>query len=105
MSEFALIVTGREMRSDAPGKPIMTEEGERFWVTIEREGWVPATSRRCDDKRAVPGDVKTFPTAEAAEAFAKAWSGHPWWCSPRGEFEVVPVKPRYRKVLDGYDVA
>lgn len=100
---FALIVTSRERRSGAPGNPIMTAEGERFWVEIEEEGWVEATSSRCVDPEKVPARAKIFKTAEAAEAFAKRWTGHPWWCSPRGEFEVVPVRPKYRQVLDGYE--
>jgi uncharacterized membrane protein len=100
---FALIVTSRERRSGVQGNPIMTAEGERFWVERDAEGWVEATSSRCKDPEQAPAQAKVFKTVEAAEAFAKRWTGHPWWCSPRGEFEVVPVRPKYRQVLAGYE--
>jgi hypothetical protein len=97
---YAVIVTGKEMRSGAEGNPIVGREGERYWVCEDHWG---DTSSRCTDPARVAGDVKLFKTEAAATAFAQRWSGHPWWCSPTGEFEVVEIRPRYRKVLVGYE--
>jgi hypothetical protein len=100
---FALIVTGRERRADLPDKPVVGPEGQRYWVLEDRDGWVEASSSRCNNPAVVPGDVRQFKTEEAAAAFAKRWTGHPWWCSPNGEFEIVKVRPKYRQVLVGWE--
>lgn len=96
---FGLIVTGKEVPCADKSRPLMTQEGERFWVTLDYWG---DTSSRCDDASKVPGDVKLFETEEAAATFAKKWKGHPWWCKPRGEFQVVKVEAVYQPVLSGY---
>ena len=99
---FAIIVIGKEMRTTAPGQAIVGAEDERYWVVLEEGGWVEATSTRLSfHKDKIPPDLKTFKTAEAAENFAKKWTGHPWWCSPKSH-EVVEVEPVYKKVPDGY---
>ena len=101
---FAVIVHSKEML--AYDKSIMTKEGERFWATVDREGWVEASSSRARVNEGVPGDVMTWPTREDAEKFARRWKGHPWWCSPNGTFEIVELIPR--KVIEtkivGYEV-
>lgn len=101
---FGLVVESREAKSTAGHT--LTKNGERFWVTVEPEGWVDATSVRVDwVKEKVPYDLKTFPTREAAERFAKKWKGHPWWCNPNGNYEVVEVTQRYKTTPDGYSLA
>ena len=97
---YALIVEGKEARS-ANGT-VMAEEGEKFLVVKEPEGWVEADSCRWDGS--VGADVKKFSSREAAEKFARKWDGFPWWCVPNGNFEVVEIRPKYVKVLDGYEV-
>lgn len=101
---FAVVVHSKQML--AYDKSIMTKKDERFWATIEREGWVEASSSRMLSDDGVPGDVKTFTTQEEAEKFARRWRGHPWWCSPNGTFEIVKLIPR--KVIEtkivGYEV-
>ena len=99
---YAVIVTSSEQRSGSEGNPIITKDGDRFWACVEPEGWVEATSSRYVDDTHVPGDVKTFANEKAAETFAKRWTGHPWWCSPRGEFEIVMVEAIYKSVHAGY---
>ena len=99
---FAIKVTGKEMRTTAPGNSVVGAEDEKYWVVIEPEGWVPATSARCDfHKDKIPRDLMTFKSAEAAEKFAAAWEGHPWWCAPKS-YEIVKVDPVFVSVLDGY---
>lgn len=90
---YGVIVTSNEAKSGARGNPVMTKEDERFWATVEPEGWVEASSVRYGDG-VVPGDPLTFPTQERAEAFAKRWKGHPWWCVPNGQYEIVPLVAR-----------
>ena len=100
---YAVIVTSNERRSEVPGNPVVTRDGDRFWVTIEREGWVDATSSPCNDPRKPPADLKTWPTKEKASSFAKRWKGHPWWCDPKpDQFQVVRVERTTRQVHAGY---
>ncbi len=92
---YGVIVTSKEARSGMPGNPLVTTAGERFWVTVEPEGWVPASSCRVSSTGdSPPGDPKVFPSRERAEEFAKHWKGHPWWCIPNGEYEIVPLRAR-----------
>lgn len=93
--EYALIVQGREMKGDSGH--IMTRNNEWFLVLDEPEGWVPATSIHYSEGNSIRKDAKLFKTPEEAEAFAKTWKGHPWWCSPNGKFRVVEVEPVYGK--------
>lgn len=88
---YALIVVSKEMRSGAKGNPIVTSEGEKFVVCDESDGWVEATSSSY--RGSIPPDVKAFRSPAEAEAFAKKWKGHPWWCSPNGEYEIVELRP------------
>ena len=95
--QFAIIVTSQEVR-DNDGH-IMTKAGERFLLT---EGeWVDATSIRLPNED-FPKETKSFPSRAKAKAFAKRWIGHPWWCKPTGEYEIVEIKPAYKSILSGY---
>ena len=99
---YALIVHSKEVLGQS-GK-IMTQAGERFWVLVEKEGWVKATSVRHKDSYGIPEDIKVFDTPESAIKFAQKWEGHPWWCDPdHAHYEVVKIKTRYKQVFDGYD--
>lgn len=97
---FAIIVTGLEARSGFPCNSIVSNAGDRFWVTIEDSVGASSTHFRSYDE--VPRHAKTFMSSEVAEKFAKQWKGHPWWCRPSGEYEIVELHPKYRRVPDGY---
>ena len=101
---FAVIVHSKQTL--AYDKSIMTKAGERFWATVDREGWVEASSSRMLSEDRVPGDVMTFKARNAAEKFARRWKGHPWWCSPNGTFEIVELVPRkvIKTKIVGYEV-
>jgi hypothetical protein len=99
MNKFAIIVTGSEAKSNCGST--VGQEGQRYWVVIEREGWVEATSR--DYQRAVPNDVKLFDSETSARAFADRWNGHPWWCKPKS-YEIVKLQERYERIMTGYEV-
>lgn len=98
---FALLITGKEARSGVPGNPVVGAAGEKYWVTIEPDGWVEATSRRARTAADVPEDIKPFATVTDAENFANRWKGHPWWCIPCG-YEVIPVIPVYEQRQVGW---
>lgn len=104
--KYAVIVTSLEARSGVNLQPVVTEAGRKFWVLNEPDGWVEATSIQVDHPfhkdGSLPSDLKVFDTHEDAEAFARRWKGHPWWCRPNGEFEIVTVEPNTRQVVDGY---
>jgi hypothetical protein len=99
MTKFAIIVTGSEVKSSS--NSILSEEGQQYWVVIEREGWVEATSRHY--QRAVPQDIKLFDSEDDAKAFADRWEGHPWWCKPKS-YTVVKLQERYEHIMTGYEV-
>ena len=101
MHKFAVIVTGDEAFT-ASGE-VFTQKGQQFWVLIEPEGWVPATSIRYNEEDALPSKLKTFKTREAAERFATRWDGHPWWCKPIS-FKVVEIKEKFKRISDGYEL-
>jgi hypothetical protein len=102
-ARFGIVVTSREMKSDATGHPVVTRDGDRFWATAMEEGWVEATSARVTDQAEAPADLLTFETEAKARAFGKRWKGHPWWCSPQS-FEVVGVTPRMMSVRRGWTI-
>jgi hypothetical protein len=102
MKLYGLIVTGSEQRSGYDNT-IMTRRGEQFWVVIESDGWVPATSRGMKNRTDVPNDLKVWKTKEEAVSFGKMWKGHPWWCSPIG-FEVIEIEPKFKEIFDGYNL-
>ena len=107
MKKFVLIVESKEARS-GHNDTVMTRNGDKFLVTLEPEGWVEATSEIWSDlysKRGFPNSVKVFNSEEDAVKFAKRWKGHPWWCVPNGNYEVIEVTPRFRQVPDGYTAA
>lgn len=99
MTKFAIIVSGSEVKSVAGNT--LSAEGQRYWVVIEREGWVEATSRHY--QRAVPEDVKLFDSETSARAFADCWTGHPWWCKPKS-YTIVKLQERYERIMTGYEV-
>lgn len=93
---YGLIVTSRKAGA-------LTAEGQRFWVTEEPDGWVPATSERCIDPTQPPADLLTFETWVAARDFGEQWEGHPWWCRPKA-FTVIEVHVQTKQVFDRYIV-
>jgi len=99
MTKFAIIVSGSEVKSS--NNNTLSAEGQQYWVVIEREGWVEATSRHYQS--AVPADVKLFDSETSARTFANRWSGHPWWCKPKS-YEIVKLQERYERIMTGYDV-
>lgn len=102
-TQFCLIVYGREAKTN--DGYVVTKEGDAFWVeTDEPDHWVEASSSRCNDRSAVPGHIKTFQTREAAQEFAKRWKGHPWYCDPSGDFDVIEIVPQYVQVFSGWGV-
>ena len=98
---FTVLIESDEARSGAKGKPIMTNKGDKFWPTVDLDGWVEASSSRCIDENVVPRNTLTFLTKEKAEEFGKRWRGHPWWVVPIG-YKVIEVKPTFKQVKDGY---
>jgi hypothetical protein len=92
---YAVVVTSLEAKSTSG--TVITPAGTQFIATIEPDGWVPATSSRYTG--AIPADAKTFDTEEAAVNFAKSWNGHPWWCRPNGEYEVIQVTTATKSVV------
>lgn len=100
---FILIVESNEARSGVKGNPVLTKKGDRFLVENENEGWVEATSSRWREK--INKGAKLFETAAEAESFAHRWQGHPWWCRPNGNYEVINVKPVFEKITVGYERA
>lgn len=84
---------------------IVTYDGETNWVTEEPEGWVEATSHG-SGSNVVPNDVYKFKSEEAAHKFFERWltSYHPWYGKPNGYYEVVKLAPKYKKVVEGYDI-
>ena len=80
---------------------VVTKEGDGFWVTIEPEGWVPATSTHgYPDKP--PKEVKTWKTIDGANAFMRGWEGHPWYHVPK-TWTVVPIKQVMKEVFSHYE--
>ena len=100
-TRYALRVESREVLY-ADGD-VNTFEGAEFWVCVEPEGWVEATSSPYHGQMAP--DLLTFKTPEAAGRFAKRWDGHPWWCKPNGKFTVVPVRRKFVQCAAGYEEA
>lgn len=107
MSRYVVLVQSREARSGTAGRPIMTADGEWFVVVVEPEGWVEATSQSYKLGHPIPADAKPFFSKEAAERFAQRWKGHPWWCEPNGNYQVLEVKPKIRveRHVVGYEIA
>lgn len=107
MNKYALIVESAEARTGYDNS-VITQAGDKFLVTIEPEGWVEATSNRwtgsLNSSNGFPVNPKLFDSAEDANKFAHRWKGHPWYCKPNGSFEVVEVKPKFKQVLDVYQV-
>ncbi len=106
MSKFALIIESSEAISECYNS-VMTRTGEKMLVIEDSECGVEATSHywhsSYNDSEGFPPFTKLFDSVEAATEFAKRWVGHPWYCKPNGNFEVVEVTPRYKKVLKGYE--
>jgi hypothetical protein len=106
MSKFVLIVESKEARSGYDNS-VLTKAGDKFLVTIEPEGWVEATSSRwtgsLNESNGFPIRAKLFDSKDAAVKFGKRWKGHPWYCKPNGNFQVIEVKPIFKQVLDGYE--
>lgn len=105
MSKFVLIVEGKEARSRSGC--VVIPAGEKFLVVEEPEGWVEATS--CSYRgnlrrsRGLQSQAKVFDSVAAATEFAQCWKGHPWYCKPNGNYEVIEVRPVSIQVFDGYE--
>jgi hypothetical protein len=106
MSKFALIIESAEAKSEYDNS-VMTRTGEKMLVIEDPERWVEATSHywhsNYNNSEGFPPFTKLFGSVEAATEFAKRWVGHPWYCKPNGNFEVIEVMPRYKQVLKGYE--
>lgn len=102
-NKYALIVESKEAKSSSG--TVVTEEGDRFLVKKNPDGWTDATSVQwsyVSDLDCLSDELKVFTTKEAAIAFARKWTGHPWYCKPNGNFEVIEVLPVYKKSLVGH---
>lgn len=101
-TRYAVAVRLKEVRYESGD--LAVKSGEYGIASIEPEGWVEATCSKHADgvPDATPKDAKLFDSAESAEAFGKRWKGHPWWIQPDGHCVVIPVKPKYVRVLAGY---
>jgi len=96
---FVIIIIAKEARhSDGS---IATKEGEKF--VLEKGEWGPATKRYYDNK-SIGADTLIFKTEQAAIEEAERFKLHPWWVVKK-EYCIIKVKPRYKQVLDGYDIA
>lgn len=96
---FAIIIIAKEARhSDGS---IATKDGEKF--VLERGEWGPSTKRYYDNK-SIGADTLVFKTEQEAITQAEQFKMHPWWVVKK-EHRIIEIKPRYRQVLDGYDIA
>lgn len=82
---------------------VITKDGAWMWVTKDSNGWVEASSVHAHPKGPIPVTAKPFETREKAEAFARRWRGHPWWCIPNGTFKIIPVKVCTRPIFSHYE--
>lgn len=99
-AKFAVVVNSKQVK--AYDGSILTEEGARKLAIIEQDGWVEATSSGFTGT--IRADAKLFSTEKEAVDFAKRWEGHPWYCQPNGEYEIIEVVPEYKTIqqLIGY---
>lgn len=101
---YAVIYKCKEARYGLKDRTIITREGDEALLCIEPEGWVPATSRMFREGCGF-GDAVMFGTEEAAHTFMEKYRGHPWYSIPSGEYRLVALKPKFRLVPDGYELA
>jgi hypothetical protein len=101
MSKFAVCFKSQEACSSAGD--VVTREDEEYWVILEQEGWVEATSSPVSFDSAPPKDIKLFSSEERAHSFMTRWKGHPWYCSPKS-YEILEVEPVYEQRLKGYKI-
>lgn len=113
MSKFAIVFTCKLVMpvGARPFERALTEEGEQAWL-IESDGYRwGETFRTCPsviDRQHIPGSVILFDSREAAEAtFHKIKTKEsrigPWYVKPRGEFEIIEVRQKFKQVPDGYE--
>jgi hypothetical protein len=79
------------------GREVIVPEGTWFWVLEPATG--PEGGEEVEaDKGRMPHRVRTWATAEEAEAFArqlpKNRNGLAWYWKPDGSIQVFPVRPR-----------
>lgn len=103
MSRFIIFFKCKEAL--AYNKKVLTKAGELACVMTEPEGWVEATAWSVPDSNTIPDCAKKFPSYESAEKFIKRWKGHPWYCVPNGEYEIIEVVPRMVQVQQGFEAA
>jgi hypothetical protein len=101
---YVVVVDSKEARSSYKDNPILTYEGDRFIVLNDDEGWVEATSTLFINGE-IPRRAKLFDTEKEAVAFAERWKGHPWWCIPNGNYEIIEIVPKIEAItrLIGYE--
>lgn len=92
---YVVIVEAKESKNDLDF--IVTKHGERFIVAKDTYG---ITGYVYEGK--IPTDAQTFNSYQEAEKFASKWKGHPWYCEPNGNFEILEVAKEYKKVFNGY---
>lgn len=90
---FVVVVESAKVISGAKVNSPITYEGDRFIVTIDPEHWVEADSQHFNGE--IPPHAKIFDTFNEAEKFAKRWGGHPYWCKPNGNYEIIEVQPKF----------
>ena len=100
MSSFVVVVESFEARSEY-GK-VITKNGQKLLVTFS-EGW-DSSSDWNGNINSSSNEPKLFESIDSATAFARKWEGHPWYCKPNGNFEIIEVRPVYKQVQDGYEI-
>lgn len=74
---------------------VVTREGEKTYIS--KCEWCLTSCYRIDK------DLVIFESEERAHEFMKTWKGHPLYCKPNGNYEVLEVKPVFKQVLTGYE--
>lgn len=104
MSQLAVIVTSKEVRSGAEGRTVITKHGDQFWLCNQKEGWVSATGSTYYGEKSLPKDLKLFDSEEEIKHFLSTWKGHPFWCKPFGTHRTVRIKIVEKLVFDRYEI-
>jgi hypothetical protein len=107
MIQFAILFRCKQVNSTL-GKSL-TESGTMAWLTDDEGYWWGETFRTCPSivsRDHAPANAIVFDSIEKAEI---AWKQRrtfigPWFVKPDGHFEVVPVRQKFKQVLDGYEV-
>lgn len=49
-------------------------------------------------------NITIFETEEKAHEFMKTWTGHPWYLKPNGRYEIIPVKHKFDKCENKFQI-